>query len=409
MTDAALDPIESLAAIIRDPAIRTNPHPTYHRLRSETPILRLAQGEFLLTRWDDCEAVLRDTRFSSHPGHRISDLPMEQRTIREQAAASGDVSTLLFMDPPDHTRIRSLVSKAFTPRRIEALRPHIAGISSAILDRAAETGHLDVVQDLGYELPVTVICELLGVPLEDRHMFGPWANDASRLLDGDTLSPEQNNAGLLAMMQFVQYFNGLFEERRARPTDDLVSALLAVEEAGEKLSEEELRSIVVLLFIAGHETTMNLIGNGTAALLAHPDQLARLRSDPNLIGGAVEEMLRYDGPVHLTGRTATCDIEVAGVTIPKGQAAITLLAAANRDPARFDRPDDLDIARSDPRHLTFSHGIHYCLGAALARVEGQVAILNLVQRFERLELTAEPLYRDHFILRGLTALEVDVS
>jgi len=240
-------------------------------------------------------------------------------------------------------------------------------------------------------------------------MFGPWANDASRLLDGDTLSPEQNNAGLLAMMQFVQYFNGLFEERRARPTDDLVSALLAVEEAGEKLSEEELRSIVVLLFIAGHETTMNLIGNGTAALLAHPDQLARLRSDPNLIGGAVEEMLRYDGPVHLTGRTATCDIEVAGVTIPKGQAAITLLAAANRDPARFDRPDDLDIARSDPRHLTFSHGIHYCLGAALARVEGQVAILNLVQRFERLELTAEPLYRDHFILRGLTALEVDVS
>jgi cytochrome P450 len=214
---------------------------------------------------------------------------------------------------------------------------------------------------------------------------------------------------MLAMMQLLNYLNQLFDERRAHPGDDLISGLIAAEEQGDRLSEEELRSIVLLLFVAGHETTMNLIGNGTWALLGHPDQLGRLRDDPSLIGSCVEELLRFDGPVHLTGRVATCDLEVAGRTIPHGQAVVTLLAAANRDPAQYDEPDRLDIGRADNRHLTFSHGIHYCLGAALARAEGQVAIGSLVRRFPKIEATETPTYREHFVLRGLDSLQVSVA
>ncbi len=403
-------PLHTLEQVVRDPAVRADPHPTYHRVRAETPRLFFPDAnEWLFTRWDDCEAVLRDPRFSSNPVHRVTDVPIEQRSPREQAAASGELTTLLFLDPPDHTRIRSLVSKAFTPRTVERLRPHIVDLCDAILDDAAQRGHLDVVSDLGYQLPVTVICELMGVPLADRDRFGPWASAASRLLDGDFLPEAELMAGMVAMMEFVQYFSDLFEVRRAEPGDDLVSALIAAEEEGDRLSESELNSIVVLLFIAGHETTMNLIGNGTSALLHHPDQLDRLRRRPDLIGSTVEELLRYDGPVHLTGRTATTDLRIGDAEISAGQGVVTLLAAANRDPERFESPDALDIDRPDTRHLTFSHGIHYCLGAALARVEGQCAIGRLVERFDRIELSEEPTYRDHFILRGLNSLHVSVA
>ncbi len=405
----ASEAVDALQLMIRDGAHRADPHPAYHRLRANTPRLRYESGDWLFTRWEDCEAVLRESRFSSDPSHRVSAIPMEERSMREQAAASGELRTLLFLDPPDHTRIRKLVSKAFTPRTVERLRPRIAEIADTIFDHAAEAGRMDIVGDLGFELPVTVICELMGVPVEDRQQFGPWANNASRLLDGDILTAEQTNAGLLSMMEFINYFNGLFDERRVQPRDDLVSALLAAEEEGDRLSPEELISIVVLLFIAGHETTMNLIGNGMWALLDHPDELARLRSDPTLIGTAIEEFLRYDGPVHLTGRTATVDLDVNGITIPAGEGVITLLAAANRDPERFADPDGLDIGRQDNRHLTFSHGIHYCLGAALARLEGQIAIGRLVDRFPNLELAETPTYRDHFILRGLSSLQVHVG
>ena len=407
---AAEQSSEALATIIRDPAVRADPWATYRTLRENDPVLHFpVTGEWLLTRFDDCEAVLRDPRFSSDPVHRVSDIPIDQRTPREQAAAAGELKTLLFLDPPDHTRIRGLVSKAFTPRTVEQLRPHIVDITDQLLDEAAEAGTFDVVSHLGYQVPVTVICELMGVPLDDRHRFGTWASDASRLLDGDVLSEAETMAGFMAMMEFINYFNHLFDERRANPGDDLVSALLAVESEGERLSEAELRSIVLLLFIAGHETTMNLIGNGTSALLHHPDQHRLLIDDPTLIGAAVEEALRYDGPVHLTGRIATADVEVGGSVVRKGEAAITLLAAANRDPARFDRPDAFDLTRPDLRHLTFSHGIHYCLGAALARVEGQVVIGRLVERFPGLALASEPTYRDHFILRGLSELQVTIT
>jgi len=414
LTDDKLDDLTTRFAsgelvMTESPELWANPHAFYHHLRATSPMLDVPSlNEVILTRREDCEAILRDARFSSNPNHAVSNLPPEQRSFRETLAADTDVNTLLFLDPPDHTRIRGLVSKAFTPRTVERLRPRIAEITNGILDEAADGGSFDVVADLGFVLPVTVICEMLGVPAEDRDQFGPWSSDASRLLDSN-LDQATMERGVLAFMYLLNYLNSLFDERRAHPGNDLISALLAAEEAGDKLSEEELRSIVVLLFVAGHETTMNLIGNGTWALLQHPDQLARLRDDPSLITTCVEELLRYDGPVHVTGRTATCDLEVGGRAVPKGQTLVALLAAANRDPAAYSNPDGLDIGRADNHHLTFSHGIHYCLGASLARAEGQIAIGSLVERFPTIEAVATPTYRAHFVLRGLTALPVTLS
>jgi cytochrome P450 len=401
-----------LDEIIRDPARRDDPWTLYREIREEHPIYAFPEwGSFLLTRWDDCERVLRDPKFSSDMSRRILPEgvePMDGGLM--DTAGNPDFKTLLFLDPPDHTRIRGLVSKAFTPRTVERLRSHIQEITDEVLDEAAESGELDVVNTLGYRVPSTVICELMGVPLADRDQFGPWAADASRVLDAETLTEEELERSLFGVMNLLNYFNFLFEDRRAAPGDDLVSALLAAEEAGDTLSEVELRSIVLLLFVAGFETTMNLIGNGTWALLRHPDQLRHLREDPSLIGPCVEELLRFDGPVHLTGRVASEDLEIGdGVVVRKGEQVTTLVSAANRDPARFDHPDELDITRPDPRHLTFSHGIHYCLGAALARVEGQTAIGSLVSRFDSIEPLETPTYRDHFVLRGLNSLRVAVS
>jgi cytochrome P450 len=377
-----------------------DPHPHYHRMRAATPILSVPEwDEYVFTRWEDCERILRDPTMSADPSRRRLQVP-----FMDFGEGMERPSTMLMMDPPDHTRLRKLVSKAFTPRTVEQLRPHVAELAHGMLDDADPKG-FDLIASLGYPLPVTVICELLGVPAEDRHLFGPWSSDASRMLDGD-LDDATIQRGILAFMSLVNYLNGIFEERRAAPRDDLLTALLAAEEEGERLSEEELRSTVVLLFVAGHETTMNLIGNGTVALLHQRDQWERLVADPSLAPGAVEEVLRFDGPVHLTGRTATVPSQVGDVLVEPGQGCVTLLAAANRDPERFPDPDRLDITRPDNHHLTFSQGIHYCLGAALARLEGQEVFKALVQRFPRLELTEEPVHRDHFVLRGYKSVEV---
>ncbi len=376
-----------------------DPHPHYHRMRTATPILAVPEwDEFVFTRWEDCERILRDPTMSSDPSHRRVDVPFMDFGGMERP------SSMLMMDPPDHTRLRKLVSKAFTPRTVEQLRPHVAELVMGMLDDVDPSG-FDLISSLGFPLPVTVICEMLGVPAEDRHLFGPWSSDASRMLDGD-LDDATIQRGVMAFMQLVNYLNGIFEERRASPRDDLLSALLAAEEEGDRLSEEELRSTVVLLFVAGHETTMNLIGNGTVAMLRQRHEWERLIADPSLAPGAVEECLRFDGPVHLTGRTATVPSVVAGVEIEPGQGLVTLLAAANRDPARFPDPDRLDITRADNQHLTFSHGIHYCLGAALARLEGQEVFKAMAQRFPTLELTDEPVHREHFVLRGYQAVHV---
>lgn len=386
------------------PENKRDPHPLYHRLRREAPVWQNPDfDELILTRWADCESVLRDPRWSSDPSH--SNMPDDMRAV----IGNTGVRTLLFMDPPDHTRLRRLVSKAFTPRAIEQLRGHVGEIFDSLMASWQDGEPFEIMSGLAYPLPVIVICELLGVPVDDRHQMHGWSSDASRLLDFSQIDEETAMKGLVAAMNFINYFNGLFEERRAQPRDDLLTALVKVEEQGDHLSEEELRSMVLLLFVAGHETTMNLIGNGLFAMLTHLDQWERLVSDPPLVTSAVEESLRFDGPVHLTGRIATTELEVAGHQVPRGGQVVTLLAAANRDPAKFPDPDRFDVGRTDNAHLTFSHGIHYCLGAALARLEGQVVFDRLVRGYPDLRLACDPAeveYRDHFVLRGLKSLPV---
>ena len=383
------------------PEVRADPWPFYARLREADPVHRRPDGDWILTRYADCQGVLADPRCSSNPAH-------ESRPSEGSPARQAGSNLLLFLDPPDHTRLRRLVSKAFTPRRVEELRPRIAELVDALLDEVDGEPTFNLLETLAFPLPVIVICELMGVPAEDRDSLKEWSTAASRLLDPD-VEGETLELGLLAGMGLAGYFDALFEERRRQPQDDLVSGLVAAEEEGDRLSADELRAITVLLFIAGHETTMNLIGNGTYALLQHPDQLALVRDDLEMARSAIEELLRYDGPVHVTARVPTEDIDIGGTPIAAGERMVVALGAANRDPAQYPDPDRLDVTREDNRHLTFSHGIHFCLGASLARVEGQVAIPRLLQRFPDLALAAEPSYREHLVLRGLTELQVAIG
>lgn len=399
---------ELTGELVFGPDTRANPHPIYHRMRTEVPRFWNAPDRvWILTRYEDCEAVLRDPRWSSNPQHLAEPPPLEEASVRESMATTG-TNILLFLDPPNHTRIRNLVSRNFTPKAMQAWRPRIEQIVAELLEDLAERGEVELIEDFAFQVPVTVICELLGVPVEDRHLFGPWSSAAGRLLDGD-LDAATMQAGLMGAMQLINYLNPLIEERRTSPRDDLLSAIVHAQEDEHRLSDEELRSLVILLFVAGHETTTNLIGNGTKALLEHPDELQRLRDDPTLIAPAVEEILRFDGPVHVTGRIPTEDITLGDQVFRKGTQVVTLLAAANRDPAMFPEPDRFDIGRDPNHHIAFSKGIHHCLGAALARLEGQLAIGGLVQRFPSIELVERPIYREHFVLRGLDALHLRVS
>lgn len=395
MTDV-LDPFS--------PELRQDPWPLYRHLREESPVHRTPDGMWVLTRYADCSRVLREPGWSVDLNN-LNGETLAARTDENPAYQPG-IPLLLFLDPPAHTRLRSLVSKAFTPKVVETLRPRIQTLVDELLDAVADKGRMDVLADLAYPLPVIVICELLGVPLDDRDQFHGWSTAASRLLDGD-LDAETLETGLLGSMNLLNYFNGLAEERRRNPGDDLLTALVQAEEEGERLTHEELITTTILLFVAGHETTMNLIGNGTYALLTHRDQLARLCDDPGLAPSTVEELLRYDGPVHLTARIPLEDVTFEDVTIRAGDRVAAVVSAANRDPRQFDRPDELDIGRQPNKHLTFSAGPHFCLGASLARAEGQIALATLVRRFADLELVTEDVrYRDHFVLRGLERLEV---
>jgi cytochrome P450 len=320
---------------------------------------------------------------------------------------------MLFMDPPDHTRLRGLVSKAFTPKMVERLRARVQQVVDERLDavEARGNGRMDVVTDLAYPLPVVIICELLGVPPEDQATFQSWSSELAASIDPDPLiSPEQRARIETAGNAFLEYFTQLIERRRGSLRDDLLSALIEAEEGGDRLSEEELLGTALFLLVAGHETTVNLIGNGTLALLQHRDQLERLRGDPSLDRHAVEELLRFDSPVQLTQRITLDEYAVAGVTIPKGQNLVPLLGAANRDPAEFTEPDRLDLARENAnRNVAFGGGHHFCLGASLARLEGAVAIGTLVRRFPDIELSATPERRTTFTLRGLEHLPVSIG
>ena len=383
-----------------DPAFVADPYPTYHRLRAEDPVHHSPLGFWVLTRYDDVVAALRDPRLAKEAIAAFV-------AARFGAPIPALGLSMLDRDPPDHTRLRSLVSKAFTPRVVEGLRPHIQQIVNGLLAGVAEAGSMDLVEEFAYPLPVIVICEMLGVPVADQERFKAWSLDIARSLDTIMLPPDSDvgRRGVAARHGLADYFRELIGERRTKPRADMLSALIAAEEAGDKLNENELLATCILLLVAGHETTVNLLSNGTLALLRNPDQLRRLRENPALIGTAVEELLRYDGPVQRTARIPSEDITIAGRKIAAGEMVMPFLGAADRDPAQFPEPDRLDIGRKDNRHIAFGLGIHFCLGAPLARIEGQIAINTLVQRFPKLDLATEtPEFRQSLTLRGLKSL-----
>ena len=385
------------------PEFHSNPYPFYRALREEDPVHQSPLGFWVCTRYDDAVMILRDPRFGREGMAKLMEarLGLTQDTSRAR--------DMLFQDPPDHTRLRALVSRAFTPRVVEVMRPHIQEIVDGLLDRVDGARAMDVIEDLAYPLPVTVICEMLGVPAADQDIFKTWTTDIARSLDAAIL-PADSDAiprGRDARLGLADYFRSLIATRRKDPKPDLLSALIAAEEEGNKLSEGELVSTCMLLLIAGHETTVNLIGNGLLALLQHPDQLRALRDDPELIQTGVEELLRFDGPVQRTGRMTTAEVEIGDKRIPRDSVVVSVIGAANRDPKQFADPDRLDVSRKDNRHIAFGFGIHFCLGAPLARLEGQIALGTLLRRMPKLALVSDvPEWRESSTLRGLKSLPV---
>jgi len=391
------------------PEAAADPYPLYRRLQAEAP--RLWDGErgvWVLTRHADVAALLAHPVLSAQK-FGAGGLPPEMS--EEFGPLYVMLSRqMLFQDPPHQTRLRTLAAKAFTPRVIEGLRPQVQRWTDDFLDAAlAEHGRLDIIRDLAYPLPATVIAEMLGVPSEDRDQFRHWSDDFA-----DFLGTAGSNWGavrpfLPGIYKLMDYLQRVVDDTRAAPGDNLLGALVGAEEQGDKLTEEELIANCLLLLVAGHETTTNLIGNGLLALLSHPDQAARLRQDPALLPTAIEELLRYESPVQWTSRIPKETVTLDGLRIEAGQFVLLGLGAANRDAAQFTDPDRLDITRREGRHLAFGWGAHYCLGAALARMEGQIALGTLLRRFPALRLAQEgPVcWRPNFIFRALEGLEVE--
>jgi hypothetical protein len=381
----------------------------YHALREQDPVHWSDLMEaWVLTRYDDVLFALRDPRFSADRRRgRSRFAQMAQQRLEAQRGPLGRANTMLTSDPPDHTRLRGLVSKAFTPRRVDALRSRIQEVVDELLDRAQAKGEMDVIWDLGYPLPVIVIAEMLGVAPERRDDFKRWSDDIVATLAGPLVSEEALERAMKSSEEMAEYFRAVIAERRREPRDDLLSGLIAAEERGEVLSEEELLATCILLLAAGNETTTNLIGNGMLALLRNPEQMERLRARPELVDSAVEEFLRFDGPVHGTGRVALEELEIGGQTVEEGRIVFTLVAAANRDPSQFPAPDTLDVGRDPNPHVAFGYGIHYCLGAPLARAEGQIAFRSLLERAPQIRrVSDEEEWGGTFILRGLKRLPV---
>ena len=388
------------------PEFIRDPYPHYERLRSYDPMHLTPHGMYLASRYAEASLVLRDKRFGKdfveRSTRRYGPKIMEEPVFRSMS------HWMLQQDPPDHARLRGLVVKAFTARRVEDMRPRIQQVVDETLDRIAARGHMDLIEDFAFRLPVTIICDMLGIPEDHREAFYSGSRNGGRLLDPVPLSPaeiaEANAGNAMAQM----YFQQLFELRRKSPGDDLTTQLVQAEEDGSKLSNEELSANIILLFGAGHETTVNLIGNGLLALHRNPDQLALLKANPALITTAIEEFLRYDSSVQMGARVTLEDIDdLGGRKIPKGETVLCLLGSANRDPAVYpDRPDRLDITRPDVRPLSFGGGIHFCLGAQLARIEAEVAIATLLRRLPNLRLddAENPEWRPTFVLRGLKRL-----
>lgn len=383
-----------------------DPYPSYDKLRTRAPVLHLpALNGYLVSRNADAALVLRDKRFGKDYVTRITRRFGPEALNEPVYRAMG--RWMLTQDPPDHTRLRGLVVKAFTARRVEDMRPKIQAIVDDSIDRVIGQGRMDLISDFAFRLPVIVICDMLGIPETDREIFFKRERTGGRLLDPVPLSRAEIDEANAAHANSEAYFQRLFDLRRREPGDDLTTQLVQAEEAGSKLSNEELTANIILLFGAGHETTVNLIGNALLALHRNPDQLELLKSNLSLMPNAIEEFLRYDSSVQLTYHVAMEDVEIGGVKIPQGDNVMCLLGSANHDPAVYpDHPDRLDITRPNVRPLSFGGGIHFCLGAQLARLEAEVALTTLLRRIPdlRIDDVENPKWRPTFVLRGLKEL-----
>lgn len=374
--------------------IRANPYQTYERLRRNDPVHRMRLvNAWSLTEYEDAQIVLQDhKRFSS------GDNKLEYAPYR----------TMLDLDPPDHTRLRALVSKAFTPRAVAALGPRVQQIVQELLDDLAHKKRFDLIKEFAFPLPVIVIAEMLGIPAQDRDRFNLWSNDIALAVE-PVLTKAEIARVKQASDQIVAYFEEIIAERRRQPRDDMLTALLAAEEEGDKLTHDELIGTLMLLLVAGNETTRSLIGNGMLALLKNPDQLQRLRDNPQLLDSAIDELLRYDSPVQFIIRVVLEDMQFKGRPLRAGQKILILVGAANRDPAVFTDPNALNIERSEKSHLSFGRGIHYCLGSPLALLEARYAFTGLLRHYPSIRLLADPQYRNQIVLRGVEDLWVEVA
>jgi cytochrome P450 len=393
-----------------DPAFHEDPYPFYDRLRREFPIYRNFMGAWVFTRYSDIKSILRDRRF------RVLDKPgWIKNKNRYLTPDQGNFDALVrssskfffFLEPPDHGRLRGLITKAFSASFVDRLRPHVEATLADLLGKVREQGAMDIMADLACPLPAIVIARLIGVPAADYARLGHLSDELARIFD-PVISLEGYLHLNAVVEEFGTYFLGLVAQRKRQPGTDLIDSLIAAQEEGNRLSEEEVVAVCMQLFAGGEETTVNLIGNGMLALLTHPEQLELLRSKPEIIAGAVEELLRYDSSIQLVARAAIEDIEIEGCTIGAGEHVHLYLGAANRDPAQFFDPHRLDLTRADNRHLAFGDGIHHCFGGPLARVEGQVVFQTLVQQFPKLRLAEgrKPERREGTLLRGLKRLPV---
>ena len=398
---------------LHSPEFLANPYPFYRHLRATSPIYWAGdQVGWLITRHADISAMIHDPRLASGPltTALYQDLPPEAVEAAAPFRATME-HNMIWQDPPDHTRLRGLVSKAFTPRMVEALRPKTQAVADDLLDRVQGAERMDVIQDYAYPLPALVMMDMLGLPTEDLDQLKAWSDDGVDFFANARYATEPLELATRAGESFraiTEYFADVVARRRRAPEDDLISAMIAIEQAGDSLSEQEMLATCVLLLAAGHETTANLIGNGVLALLRHPSQLQLLRDDPSLLAQATEELLRYDTPIQFIRRVATADVEIANATIRPGQVVMLLLGAANRDPDVFANPEQLDVTRQPrPHSLFFGLGHHFCLGAHLARLEARLAFATLLRRLPRLALASEALeWNPNPIFHGLRALPV---
>jgi cytochrome P450 len=394
-----------------DPAFRANPYPYYDALRAQDPVHTTEFGMVVLTRYEDVTTTLKSADFSRDIEKYSTQASSEARQARRDRQESRTKS-ILNLDPPDHTRLRRIVSKSFTPSAMERLRPRIQQLVDNVLDKAHNTGTLELIDDLAFPVPFQVISELLDMPTDRADELREWSQIITNSLeptatDDDLVRSED------AIAQLVPYLTLIIEDRRKHLSDDMLSSLITAEESGEQMTTEELMAFVVLLYIAGHETTVNLIGNGTLALLKNPEQLAFVHNN-GLTQSHIDELLRFDGPVQHTVRVPLVPVHYMvdneQITVQPGTMVLTSLGGANHDPSMFQNPNDLQLNRSNSnRHMAFASGIHYCLGASLAKLETEIAVGSLIKRFEKIEIVGTPSWRDRLTIRGVNQLRLSVS